>query len=93
MLFLSLTLPMAAGEEGRVGSWEQSQSMFMASVKMACQISAATKSFTADETFARFFKKKKSASRLLSYTHFSDVFCLAAYISDKTTDKRMKGRV
>lgn len=40
-LFLSPTLSMVAGEEGQVGSWEQAQNTFMASVKMACQIHTA----------------------------------------------------
>lgn len=57
--FLSLTLLMAAVEEGHVGSWEQSQSTSMASVKMSCQISAETISFTADYTFAHLLKNPK----------------------------------
>lgn len=55
-LFLSPTLPLAAGEEGQVGRWKQSQSTPIASVKMVCQIGTVTKSFTAAETFAHSLK-------------------------------------
>lgn len=59
---------MAAGEEGQVGSWEPSQSTSVASVKMACQTSTATKSFTAAESVAHLLKTQ-SGSTLQSYTH------------------------
>lgn len=82
--FFLLALAMAGGEEGQPGSWEHSQSTYIASATMDCQIISATKSFTAAETFAHLFK---SGLTLLSYTHSGYVFCLSAYNSGKRTGK------
>lgn len=41
-----------ASEEEQVGSWERSQNISIASVKITCQIKTVNKHLTAAETFA-----------------------------------------